>query len=33
MKADKKLSSQPAEGISHPAELNPHQSSEIGGLP
>ena len=33
MKADEKLSHQPAEGISHSAELNAHQSSEIGGLP
>jgi hypothetical protein len=33
MKAEEKLSHQPAEGIRHSAELNPHQSSEIGGRP
>jgi hypothetical protein len=32
MKAKEKLSHQSAEGISHSAELNPQQSSEIGGL-
>jgi hypothetical protein len=33
MKGDEKLSHQSAEGISHSAELNPHESSEIGGRP
>jgi hypothetical protein len=33
MKGDEKLIHQPAESISPSAELNPQQSSEIGGRP